>query len=154
ALLPSLGRADFVTSVSGVNKETGATVSATADFSVSRDILTLVLTNTTGHSVNRGDVLTGLMFSINPQPSTNLDLKSTALTSGSVLFTSKLTSTTVANLNGSWTDELSGGAKFGLGATGFNGVFMAGALTQGNGGTDYGIIGNNTAFQNGFSASA
>src|SRR5262245_62959604 len=106
ALFPNPGSADFVTTVSGVNKETGAAVSARADFHLVGDTLTVTLSNTTGNTVNRGDVLTGLLFTVGLNPIPPLDLKSTALPPGSFLFTSKTTSTTVANLNGSWTDDL------------------------------------------------
>src|SRR5262249_8017769 len=118
------------------------------------DVLTIKLFNTTGNTINRGDVLTGLLFNVNLSPLPSLDLTSTSLTAGSLLFTSKSTSTNAANLDGSWTDDLAGTKKFGLGASGYNGVFMAGTLTQGNGGTDYGVIGNSTTFKNGFSSSA
>src|SRR5262245_21759715 len=146
--------ADYITSVSGINNETGASVSAQAVFSVSGDVLTIKLINTTGNTLNRGDVLTGLLFNVNLNPMPSLNLTSTSLTAGSLLFTSKSTSTNAGNLNGSWTDDLSSSSTFGIGASGYNGVFMAGTLTQGNGGTDYGIIGDATAFKNGFSSSA
>ena len=159
-------RADYVTSGTGKNIETGNQVAAAATFKVSGSILTLTLTNTTvGGTTRRGDVLQGIAFNIggiNPVLSlTNIALTSPGSSStDDRIFTSKTSANTSDPLSGSYTNVLGTNsiAEFGVSSTGFNGAFAAGSITRGTGGADYGIVAAGTfppgSGVNGFSGSA
>ncbi len=62
----------FTTSPGAVNPLTGQSVSATADFSLSGNTLTLALTNTTPNIVSIGQVLTGLSFTLSDSSGVSL----------------------------------------------------------------------------------
>ncbi|HLO41730.1 MAG TPA: XDD4 family exosortase-dependent surface protein [Phycisphaerales bacterium] len=148
-----LANAGVVFSGTGNNPEVNANASGTADFSLSGDILTVVLTNTTSpRTAAQGNALTGVTFDVtgaNP----GLDLTSTAL-GGSLLWTSKTASTSSANINGSWTDVLGASplGEFGAASTGFAGRFNGGSISLGNASPNYGVVaagtfdGTNVAF--------
>src|SRR5262245_49280361 len=75
---------------SGTNPEAGAAASGAAEFSISGDVLTLVLTNTTSpRTAAQGNALTGVTFDISPG-SPALALTGIALTPGSTIWTSEL----------------------------------------------------------------
>jgi hypothetical protein len=139
---------------SGTLSESGNSVSGSAEFSIAGDVLTVILTNTTaGGTRVRGDILTGLSWDVtgsNPA----LMLTSIALTnpgSGAGkdrIFTSASTSNTSDPLSGTWTNKLGDSpiGEYGIATTGFEEAFKAGQITRGTGGSDYGIISDDTAF--------
>jgi hypothetical protein len=133
-------------SFSGLNPTTGNTVSGSANFTISSDVLSVVLTNlTSGGTLRRGDLLTGIVFDVSGA-SPLLALTSTTLTDGSdAVFTSK-TLTAAMALNGSWTDAPGATplGQFGAATTGFSGAFSAGGITLGGGGEDYAIAADGT----------
>lgn len=142
AALSASAGASVVFSGSGNNPEVGANASGSAEFSISGDILTVVLTNTTApRTTAQGNALTGVTFDVtgaNPA----LDLASTAMTAGSLLWTSKTASTSSANINGSWTDVLGASplGEFGAASTGFAGRFNGGSISLGNASPNYGVV--------------
>ncbi len=73
----------FTTSPGAVNPLTGQSVSATADFSLSGNTLTLALTNTTPNIVSIGQVLTGLSFTLS-------DSSGVSLTNQTMIRTTRL----------------------------------------------------------------
>jgi hypothetical protein len=117
---------------------TNDTVSAMADFSISGDVLTIKLQNTTEDgTLVRGDVLTGIVFDVAAPKPTSLDLSNVALTSGSDVITD-LAHPAIADLNLTWTDDLHDMslADYGLSTSGFSGAFHN---PYGHG-DDYGIV--------------
>lgn len=130
---------------SGVNAETGNSVSAALDFTISGNVLTLVLANTTaGGTLLRGDILTGVAFNVagaNP----TLTLTGVTLTDASDLkFTSKTgpgTSTAPSLSNFSTTLGSSPISEFGLTVTGFDGAFKN---PSGGAGGKNGIVADGT----------
>ena len=120
-----------------------STVSAKAVFSVSGGTLTIVLTNISSSATPRpGATLTGIGFSITGS-SPALDLSTTALTSGSKIWTSSTSSNVTDALAGSWTDKVDSsppsGIKYGVATTGANGNFNGNGIELGGSDPDYGI---------------
>lgn len=127
---------------SGNNPEANATASGSATFSISGNILTVVLANTTlPRTAAQGNAMTGVTFDLD-SASPVLGLSSTAMTAGSLLWTSELNSTAVAALAGSWTNVLGGSplGEYGVATTGFNGRFNGGSISLGNASPNYGIV--------------
>ena len=150
--LPAITFAGPIFSGKGTNNETGDKVSGSAEFSVSGDILTIVLKNTTaGGSLSQGDALTGVVFNITGGL-VPLSLSSISLTSGSHIDTGVSTVNDAMPLAGSWTSHLSAGAGFeyGVATTGFNGLFQGGTITRGNSSPNYGLIADGTSLAHGF----
>lgn len=138
----SFAQASVTFTGSGLNPEANATGAGSAKFTISGNTLTLVLTNLTSpRSAAQGNALTGVTFDINPGAPV-LTLTSTALTSGSELWSSKTTSTSAASLNGSWTNVLGASplGEYGVATTGFNGRFNGGSISMGNASPNYGIV--------------
>lgn len=136
----------------GLNPETGNTVSGQIEFSVTGNILSVTLTNTTaGGTLAQGDSLTGFVFDV-VGASPTLSLTSIALTAGSSIHTSASAINNASPLSGSWTSSLaSGGAyDFGAATTGFGGLFQAGTITRGNASANYGLIATGTSLAHGF----
>lgn len=138
----------------GLNPEASANASGSAKFTISGNILTVVLTNTTSpRSTAQGNAMTGVTFDINPG-SPALTLTGTAMSAGSTFWTSKTTSSNSASLDGSWTSVLGGSplGEYGVATTGFNGRFNGGSISMGNAAPNYGIVaagtfdGTNVAF--------
>jgi hypothetical protein len=141
-LFPAIASA-AVFSGAGLSPEHSSAVSAKAEFSITGNILTLVLTNTTaGGTGSQGDALTGVVFDLSKSPLPNLALASTQLTAGGNIYTNATTINNSTLLSGSWTDDLSAGVApdFGTATTGFSGLFVGGSITQGNASPNYGII--------------
>lgn len=140
----TLATVDFTGS--GFNPEVSANASGSASFTISGDILSIVLTNTTDpRTTAQGNALTGVVFDITGGlPS--LSLSSIALTAGSDLWTTKFASNTSDPLAGSWTSVLGASplAAYGAATTGFSGAFNGGSITLGNSGPNYGIVAANT----------
>lgn len=127
---------------SGINPEVGVNASGSAKFTISGDILTLVLTNTTApRSTAQGAAMTGVTFNFS-SGSTSLTLTSTALTAGSTYWTSKTTNVAPPSLAGSWTSAVVSNAQhqYGVATTGFNGWFNGGSISLGNAAPNYGIV--------------
>lgn len=142
AVLSASAGAGIVFSGNANNPEVGTNASGSAEFSISGDVLTVVLTNTTApRTTAQGNALTGVTFDVtgtNPA----LDLASTAMSAGSLLWTSKTASTASANINGSWTDVLGASplGEFGAASTGFGGRFNGGSISLGNSSPNYGVV--------------
>jgi len=98
----------FTTPVGATNPLTGQPVSATADFSLSGNTLTLTLTNNTPNLVSAGQLLTGLTFTLS-------DGSGVALNSQTGNLVNVLTGGIVSNVGGT-TDALG----WGFGSTGGN----------------------------------
>ncbi|HRJ48955.1 MAG: hypothetical protein KF787_04265 [Phycisphaeraceae bacterium] len=138
----------------GLNPEVNAFASGDAEFSIAGDILTIILTNTTApRTTAQGNAMTGVAFDITGG-APSLALTSTAMTAGSLLWTSKFASTGAASLNGSWTSVLGASplGMYGAATTGFGGAFHGGSISLGSGGPNHGIVaagtfdGTNVAF--------
>jgi hypothetical protein len=141
-LVASVCPAAVFTGSGNILDKNGRLVSAQADFSISGNTLTIVLQNTTsGGTLLRGDLLTGIAFDLSAPRPTSLNLSTIALTSGSDIFTSKTTLNNSTALAGSWTDKLGSSpiSQYGIAATGFSGAFSAAGLAVGKGGEDYSI---------------
>ncbi len=135
-------QASVLFSYSGFNPEGNANVSGSAMFTISGDILTLVLTNTTlPRTTSQGNAMTGVTFDIGGG-SPVLALTSTALTAGSNFWTSKFATNNASALNGSWTNVLGASplGEYGVATTGFNGRFQGGSIGLGNAAPNYGIV--------------
>lgn len=151
AALP--GQAAVIFNGSGTNPESGGgSVSGSAQFSVSGNTLTVVLTNSSAAATPvRADALTGLAWNITGA-SPILTLSSIQLTNPSAgagqdkIFTSKTASNTSDPLSGSWTNQIGSTpiSQYGVATTGFNGAFAAGGISLGTGGTNYGIVSDGT----------
>lgn len=142
ALASGAAQAAVTFTGSGNNPETGQTATGSALFSVSGNLLTVVLTNTTApRTTAQGNALTGVSFDIDGT-GPSLSLSSTALTAGSLLWTSKTTSTSSTNLNGSWTSVLGGSplGEYGASTSGFGSRFNGGSISLGNAGPNYGVV--------------
>lgn len=138
----------------GINPEVGVNASGSAKFTISGDILTLVLTNTTApRTTAQGNAMTGVTFNFS-SGSTVLSLTSTAITAGGTYWTSKTTNAAAPSLAGSWTSAVVSNAQhqYGVATTGFNGWFNGGSISLGNAAPNYGIVaagtfdGTNVAF--------
>ncbi len=149
-----MAQASVVFSGTGINPEAGTNASGSAEFSISGNTLTLILTNTTApRTASQGNAMTGVSFDITPG-SPVLTLTSTAITGGSLLWTSKVASTAAANISGSWTNVLGASplGEYGVCTSGFNGRFNGGSISLGNASPNYGIVaagtfdGSNVAF--------
>lgn len=129
---------------SGLNPEVNATASGSAVFSISGNLLTVTLTNTTApRTTAQGNALTGIAFDIiGAVPMPTLTLVSTSLAPGAQLWTSKTAFSNSANINGSWTNVLGSAplANFGAASTGFAGAFNGGSMTLGNSSPNYGVV--------------
>lgn len=131
---------------SGTNAETGNPAAGSAQFTISGNTLTVVLTNTTStRTTEQGSALTGVTWDINPGAPV-LSLTNTALTAGSLIWTSKTASNTSDPLAGSWTNTLGGSplGEYGVATTGFNDRFNGGSISLGNASPNYGIVAANT----------
>src|SRR5262245_60673973 len=131
-------KAGVIFSGSGNNPEASATASGKAEFTISGNILTVVLTNTTSpRTTAQGNALTGVTFDIDPGNPV-LTLTGIALTSGSTIWTSETASNTSNPLSGSWTNVLGSSplGEYGVATTGFNGRFHGGSITRGNSSPD------------------
>jgi hypothetical protein len=140
ACWPSSGfSATFVGS--GNSIENGNPVSGMVEFTISGDVLKVVLTNTTaGGTKAQGDALTLVVFDVDASTAINLTLDSIALTSGSKIFTSKTTINNLVLVDGSWTDALTSPAHdAGVATTGV-GLFNGGSISTGNASPNYGLI--------------
>jgi hypothetical protein len=146
-LMTGSANASIVFSGFGYNQEAGAIASGSAGFSISGDVLTLVLTNTTaGRTTAQGNALTGVTFDIKG-PSGALTLTSFGLTDTTDKFwTSKTASNVVNSLAGSWTSKLGSNplGEYGVATTGFNGRFKGGSISLGKASPDYGIVSDGT----------
>ena len=135
---------------SGTNPETGGTaVSASATFTITGNILTIVLQNTSGPTLRQGDALTGIEFNITgAAPLLALvPLNPIALTAGSSIFTTTSASNTTDPLDGSWTDDITSGSfDYGVATSGLSGEFNGGSITRGNSSPNYGIVSGGTTF--------
>ena len=149
ATLPAMATAIFTGS--GLS-ENGHAVSGQADFTLMGSTLVVVLTNTSGHTTDQGDGLTGIVFSINGTQTLTFDMTGPtcgqSLGPSSKIWTSGSASNTTDPLCGSWTGVLAASppvaAEFGVATTGFNGEFNGGSITLGNASPDYGIVGAST----------
>lgn len=145
--LTSLSGTSFATTFagSGTNAETGNSVSASASFLVSGDVLTIELTNTTaGGTTLRGDVLQGIAWDYNGGSFT-LGFPTVALTSGTDKYTDQLTVDNTGAYDG-YTNVLGSApiSEYGVSSTGFSNAFSAGTIPSGGGGTDFGIVASGT----------
>jgi hypothetical protein len=169
--------ADFIGS--GLNPDTGNTVSAQVNFSASQaGDLIITLTNTTpGGTKSQGDTLTDLFFTVsNSDPHFGFTLDSGVFVSGkngspnpnldalaTKLFTSASTSTNNTNISGGWLikghpggvlgmsdNQINFQYEYGLSAVGDSGLFPANRLALGSGGDDYGIVAAGTNLASGF----
>jgi hypothetical protein len=144
----------------------GGTVSAEATFSISGNILTIVLTNTSSTpTANNGQVLTGVTWDFNPNLAGSLspfpDASSNpSLTAGSDIWVTSGSSggqTTYVidnntQLGGTWTSKTSdstfasaGLGDYGYATTGANGLFAAGTMVGGKtGSANYGLVSAST----------
>lgn len=126
------------------------TVSGAAIFSLNTSTnprtLTLILKNIGAPTPTQGDTLTGVVFSINTNPS--LSYAATAnpvLVPGSTIYTSStITNPSEPLFNGtgsSWTNELNPNSfgSYGVATTGYSGLFNAGSIKVGNGGPNHSI---------------
>jgi hypothetical protein len=136
-------RASIQFSGSGPNPEaSNAIASALATFSITGNNLTLILQNTTSpRTAAQGNALTGVVFDID-SATPALSLTGIALTGGSSIWTSEVSSNTSNSLLGSWTNVLGSSplAEYGVATTGFAGRFHGGSLTLGNASPNYGIV--------------
>ena len=142
ALAASSASASVIFNGSGINPEVSGAASASAVFSISGDVLTVVLTNTTApRTTAQGNALTGVVFDIDGNGPV-LNFTSIALTSGSEIWTSKTAHNTVNPLAGSWTSVLGSSplAEYGVATSGFNGAFNGGSISLGNASPNYGIV--------------
>lgn len=140
----SAGTASAAVTFSGTgwNPEVNAFASGDAEFSIAGDTLTVILTNTTApRTTAQGNAMTGVIFDI-AGGAPSLALTGTAMTAGSLLWTSKFASTGSASLHGSWTSNLgvSPLGMYGAATTGFGGAFHGGSISIGNGGPNHGIV--------------
>ena len=146
-LIAGTANASIVFSGFGYNQEAQANASGSAGFTISGNVLTLVLTNTTaGRTAAQGNALTGVTFDIQG-PSGPLTLTSFGLTDVTdKIWTSNLASSAVSPLSGSWTTSLGSSpiGEYGVATTGFNGRFHGGSLSRGNASADYGIVADGT----------
>src|SRR5262249_16215273 len=98
---PTIARASSFT-VSAVNPVTSDLVSASANFTIAADVLTIIVTNTTsGGTLLRGDLLTGIVFDVNGA-APPLTLSGTTLTDGTDQLFATKTITSAAAITGSW----------------------------------------------------
>jgi hypothetical protein len=146
-LLSATAQATVSFSGSGYNPETGNSgLSAQANFTVLGSQLILTLANTTRVTAVQGDALTGLVF--NTDRKLGLELDSIRLSDGSHVWTSATSYNDTISLAESWTDQLADSSRLsasaGVATTGFNGVFKAKEIEQGNASPDYGSIGPGT----------
>ena len=138
----AMADASVVFTGTGTNPEVGGPASGSASFSISGSTLTVVLTNTTSpRTTAQGNALTGFTFDLTGG-SASLSLTNLALTSGSVIWTSKFASNTSDPLNGSWTTALGASplGQYGASTSGFGGAFNGGSISLGNSGPNYGIV--------------
>jgi hypothetical protein len=138
-----------VFSGTGLNGETGNSVTGQAEFTISGSTLSLLLLNTQGPSAGQGDALTGITLDLTGGATLTIDVLSTSgcdmALNGSTLWTGNTTPTS-GPVCGSWTNQLAAGATvdYGLATTGFGGLFQGGTITRGNASPNYGIVGPNT----------
>ena len=160
---------------SGTNAATGDAISAKALFTVSTNgTLLVTVLNTTGNTLGRGDVLTGIFFDVSGSVTTPTDGASKVTTS----YTSPVTSgqesatyqnsgtggnlvkdATQASIDGSFVFKdvhaITGTSfKYGVNSSGFsnsgnNPNYSFSGFTTGGGGDDYAIVGLTTAKING-----
>jgi hypothetical protein len=146
-LFAGTANASIVFAGFGFNQEASAFASGSAGFSISGNVLTLVLTNTTAsRTTAQGNALTGVAFDIKG-PSGPLTLTSCGLTDATdKIWTSKVGSNDVNPLSGSWTTKLGSSpiGEYGVATTGFNGRFKASSISRGNASPDYGIVADGT----------
>ena len=145
-LFTSNTQAAVTFSGTGLIPEIGVDGSAEAIFTISGNTLTVELTNTTlPRSLAQGHSLTGVVFDIEPG-SPVLTLTNTALTPGSLVWSSETSSSAATAVNGSWTDQLGDTplGEYGVATTGFAGAFKGNGMSLGNAGPDYGIVAANT----------
>lgn len=120
----------------------GHSVAATANFTVSGDNLTIVLTNTTpAGTVAQAGVLTGLTWE---SPNFSKTLSISSITASTVV-PSTYTST---DFSGEWTDSLSSSTNntYGIATSGLGGIFNAKAI---QGSANYGIVATGTILTSG-----
>lgn len=143
ALFAGAANATVTFSGFGPNPEIGGgNAQGTAAFTVSGNVLTVVLTNTTApRTAAQGNALTGVAFDING-PGVTLTLSSISLTAGSSIWTSQTASNTSDPLAGSWTSVLGNNPlnKYGAATTGFGGRFNGGSISLGNSSPNYGVV--------------
>lgn len=144
SVLCAAGAADASVTFSGFgpNPEVSGNASGSAQFTISGNTLTIVLTNTTApRTAAQGNALTGVSFDLSGASAT-LTLTSVALTAGSSIWTSATTSNTSDPLSGSWTNVLGASPlnKYGASTSGFGGRFNGGSITRGNSGPNDGIV--------------
>lgn len=144
AVLAAASAADASVTFSGLgnNPEVNANASGSAQFTISGNVLTIVLTNTTApRTTAQGNALTGVTFDLSGSSAT-LSLTSIALTAGSAIWTNSTTSNTSDPLAGSWTNVLGNSPlnKYGAATSGFNGRFNGGSISLGNASPNYGIV--------------
>jgi hypothetical protein len=140
-----------VFSFSGPSNSSGDPLAATAEFQVSGTSLTIILTNTqTGPSTDGNDVLDGLFFNINGDPTLSNGMA--ALTAGSGFEKKDGAAASGNPLNDEWmfdTSISSLNRMYGIGSTGFpdfnrnqetfTEVFHGGSAAAGAN-SDYGIV--------------
>lgn len=142
AIAGSSASASVIFGGSGLNQEVNKIATGTAQFTISGNTLTVVLTNTTlPRTTAQGNALTGVAFELG-SGAASLTLTNIALTAGARIWTSETASNTVDPLSGSWTSVLGNNplAKYGAATTGFAGRFNGGSITRGNSAPNYGIV--------------
>lgn len=139
--------AGMVFPFSGINPESGNTVSGTAEFDISGTDLLVTLTNTSDPLGTNGDVLTGVRFvpSITPLSLTKAEVPGTA-----DYWTDKETSLSgPADWTNNWTDQPGAtplpAGTIGAAATGYAGMFP----NPTGSGADYGVVSTDTFPQGG-----
>jgi hypothetical protein len=134
--------------------ENSQAVSASVQFSVSGNTLTVILANTSVNPTqSNGSVITGVVFDIEPDLAGSLAFSpanNPSLTAGSNIYVDHsgngnsqvVRIDNAAPLGGSYTSSLTDVSlgDFGVATTGGNGIFAAGPITLGNGGPDYGLV--------------
>jgi hypothetical protein len=121
ALSAGVAKADLIFSGSGTDNSDNSAISASVDFSLSGNVLTVVLTNTAGfNTISQGSVLTNLGWTVAPDTATPLPSSAgtIALTPGSSLVSGTIVDTTDA-LGTEWNYTAGDGASssgFGVGA--------------------------------------
>jgi hypothetical protein len=142
-------RADLIFSGSGTDNSDHSAISASADFSLTNNVLTIVLTNTSGsNTISQGSVLTNLGWSL--APNTLMALPSAAgtiaVTPGSHLVSGTTVDTT-DSLGSEWNYTAGAGASssgFGVGAVGSGHGNLCGSTCTGAAldGAAFGLVGN------------
>lgn len=143
-------RADLIFSGSGIDNSDGSAISASADFSLTNNVLTIVLTNTSGsNTISQGSVLTNLGWSLAPNTLTALPSAAgtIAVTPGSNRV-SGTTIDTTDSLGSEWNYTAGAGASssgFGVGAVGSGHGNLCGSTTCTGAALDgaaFGLVGN------------